>query len=637
VEKVEVVQKQLAIVKQRVWPISKAMLPLFIGAGCLWLLKDRLTAQTLASIVPTLKSLPAEQWIFGLLATCISFWALGRYDMVIHRHFNTGCPAHRASVVGAASIAVGQVVGMGVLTGALVRWRMLPEISFARASKIALTVALSFFMGLGFTVSVVSLVFSVPYVPGYIAYASIFLFVIIILSSLFNPFRNSALSRFRFLSLPAVSGILVWTLIDTTAAAFALYALMPETAGIGFSVLLPAYLAALTAALITGTPGGVGPFELTLLAFLPGAPEADVMAGVIAFRLIYYALPALIAAIILCRPFEEKEAANAAPAPALPSPDGSEFTTGPRAETGVCRQNNARILTAGPARLAVVSTPQTETALFDPIMGRPGFDPSNLVRLAKNHNKIACFYKISARYAAKLRHQGFIILYICDEAVLDPSRFSLEGSGFRQLRRKLGKAAKAGVVVSRAENLPLAEMAKLDREWQQNNGKARGFSMGRFSPEYLRRQRVYVARQGTELVGFISLHVGARELCLDLMRSGRDTPDGTMHQLIITALQEAANEGYTRLSLAALPPVINGRLPAENLLQPMLDSGLGGIGLSQFKTAFKPRREPLYAAARSWTGLTFALIDLSLAVRHPDTNPAQKDHEDIGFARARET
>lgn len=613
------------------------MLPLFIGATCLWLLSDRLNAQTMASIAPTLKSLPAQQWIFGLIATCVSFWALGRYDVIIHRHFNTGCPAHRASVVGAASIAVGQLVGMGVLTGALVRWRMLPELSFARAGKLALIVALSFFIGLGFTAAIVSLIFSVSYIPGYIAYAYILFTVIIVLASIFNPTKVPVLSRIRFPSLPAISGILVLTLIDTTAAALALYALMPETAGIGFSVLFPAYLAALTTALITGTPGGVGPFELTLLALLPTAPEADVMAGVVAFRLIYYALPALIAAIVLCRPFDEKSTAISGPRISMPSVEGQEFTTGPRSETGVCRQNNGRILHAGMARLAVASTAQTETALFDPIAGYPGFDPAGLLQLAKNGNKIACFYKLSARYAARLRRQGFKTLHIADEAVLDPSQFTLQGSAFRQLRRKLNKAEKAGVNVTLAHDLPLPEMARIDQEWQDKTGTARGFSMGRFCPEYLRQQRIYIARQDADIIGYISLHVGADELCLDLMRTASCAPDGTMHQLIITALGDATSEGYTRLSLAALPPANTDQSGAGNFRQSMITSLSGGAGLRQFKTCFKPRLEPLYAAAKSWPALALALLDLSFVIRRPDTNATQKDHEELAFARARET
>lgn len=613
------------------------MLPLFIGAACLWLLKDRLTAQTLASIIPTLKTLPAQQWLIGLLATCVSFWALGRYDVIIHRHFNTGCPAHRASVVGAASIAVGQVVGMGVVTGALVRWRMLPELSVARAGKIALTVAVSFFIGFGFTAAIISLILSVKFIPSYIAVAYILLFAILVLSSVLYPLKTPFLRRLRLPTLPAITGILVLTLIDTTAAAFALYALMPETAGIGFSVLLPAYLAALTAALVTGTPGGVGPFELSLLALLPGAPEVDVMAGIVAFRLIYYALPALIAALVLFRPYEEKAPRQSAPRLSAPSPEGVEFTAGQRSEAGVCRQNNGRILHLGAARLAVAATPQTEAAMFDPLTGRPGFDPAGLLALAKNQNKVACFYKLSGRYAAKLRHQGFKILRIADEAVLDPGRFSLEGSQFRQLRRKLSKAKKAGVSVALAHTLPLPEMARVDREWQQNNGPARGFSMGHFCPNYLRQQRVYIARQGPEIIAYISFHIGANELCLDLMRSASCAPDGTMHQLIVTALEDAASEGYPRLSLAAIPPAIAGQSVIGNFHQSVITWLSGGAGLSQFKTCFKPRLEPLYAAAKSWPAMTLALVDLSRTIRHPGTNTPQKDHEELAFARADES
>ncbi len=635
------VDKNSTIVKSRVWPVSKAMLPLFIGAACLWLLGDRLNAQTMASIIPTLKTLPAGHWFVGLVATGLSFWAVGRYDVILHRHFNTGCPAHRASIVGAAAIAVGQLVGMGVLTGALVRWRMLPEISVVQAGKIAFTVTLSFFMGLGVSIAMISLIFSVPYVPEYLAYIYILLFLILCLGSHLHLTKMPVLPRISLPSLPAITGLLGLTLLDTTAAALALYALMPETAGIGFPVLLAAYLMALGAALISGTPGGVGPFELTLLALLPNAPEADVMAGIIAFRLIYYALPAFIAAIILCRPFEEKLPAAPAPSLSAPSATVDDFSKGSRSEIGVCRQNQARLLHTGAARLAVTSTPQTLTALFDPITGRPGFDPTNLLTLARNRNKIACFYKLSARYAAGLRRRGFKTLHIADEAVLDPGRFSHEGPAFRQLRRKLSKAEKAGVAISISDDHPLPEMARIDQQWQQKSGKARGFSMGRFCPQYIRFQRIYIATQDTELIGYISLHTNNNEICLDLMRSRECAPDGTMHMLIMAAIRDAALEGRNRLSLAALPPGIAAKSRVKNLYIKVLTSLSGGAGLRQFKTCFKPRLEPLYACANSWPALAFALLDLSMAIRHPDSHPdtrcPQKDHENIAFARARET
>ena len=50
---------------------------------------------------------------------------------------NTGTDdgmAHRAGVIG---IAVSQTLGMGVLTGALVRWRMLPKTSLWQSTRLS--------------------------------------------------------------------------------------------------------------------------------------------------------------------------------------------------------------------------------------------------------------------------------------------------------------------------------------------------------------------------------------------------------------------------------------------------------------------------------------------------------------------
>ena len=141
--------KGLSVIRQRVWPASRQLVPLLIGGACLWAIGQRFDAASLPQIGHALLGLEPAQWIMAMLATAVSFWALGRYDVVLHRHLRTGCaPAHAARVVPAA-IALGQVLGMGgVLTGALVRWRLLPGLSLVEADKLSLTVALSFFAGL---------------------------------------------------------------------------------------------------------------------------------------------------------------------------------------------------------------------------------------------------------------------------------------------------------------------------------------------------------------------------------------------------------------------------------------------------------------------------------------------------------
>ena len=213
-----------------------------------------------------------------------------------------------------------------------------------------------------------------------------------------------------------------------------------------FTTLFPVYLAALTGALVTGTPGGVGPFELTALGLLPQGAAPEFMAGILAFRLIYYALPALIAAWFLYW----REANTTPPVLSGLEPIRDLPQDISRAELGVCLQNGARLLSVGQSQFAIVSTAQTETAMFDPIRGAALAGLPSLLDLAHRRNKVALIYKTTPRVAAALRRAGLTTLHIADEAVIDPQQFHLQGRKFRQVRRKLRQASGAGVKVTRA-------------------------------------------------------------------------------------------------------------------------------------------------------------------------------------------
>ncbi|WP_299844054.1 phosphatidylglycerol lysyltransferase domain-containing protein [uncultured Roseovarius sp.] len=614
--------------RRRALPVSKIILPLAIAGICLWVLHQRLDAGAMNEIGSALQQLNMRQWVLAALATGVSFWAIGRYDVIIHRHIGTGCSPRQAGIVGAASIALGQLLGMGAVVGALVRWRMLKGISAAQATRIALTVTGWFFFGLIGVFALVSLVGPVVILPEMAAFLVILSLIAIALRSFLNPELTLFGRCFRLLSLPALGGILTLTLIDTAAAALALWILMPQGFDAGFAILFPVYLAALTAALITGTPGGVGPFELSLLVFLPHWPEAELMSGIVAFRLVYYAVPAVIAMMVLCKSFP-------ACRPAEQMATGITETliaNAPRAETGVCRQNGASLISSGRTTLAVTKTHQAQIALFDPLRGKTRDALGPLKAVARGSNRCAMIYKASGRHAAACRQGGWKVFHIADEAVLNPVMFTLEGPALRQLRRKLRQADRASIIARRAGDLPVHHMRAIDAEWQARSGHARGFSMGVFCPDYLRHRRVYLAYHEDVIVGFVSFHVSAGEICLDLMRTGADAPDGTMHALIMAAISEAATEGRTRLSLAALPPRSHKNLVFSVILRRFTDAGL-----SRFKTCFAPVRVPLYALSPSWPGMALALLDVARAVHLPNANPAHTHNEDYEFAPHRQT
>ncbi|PJE25711.1 DUF2156 domain-containing protein [Pseudooceanicola antarcticus] len=586
--------------------------PLVVGIACLWLLRNRLGGLDPQQISQALSEVRAAQWLLAGLATALSFWALGRYDGVIHRHLRTAIPDREAQLSGISAIALAQLLGLGVVTGTLARWRLLPRLGPLRAAQVTAAVSASFLVAWALVTAAACLLLAPQLLPQWLALMALAIFLTLPAIALFVPELKVARLRFRFPSLQAMTAITVFAAIDTCAAAAALWVLLPEAPG--FASYLPVFLLALGAGLFAGTPGGIGPFELSLLALLPELAEEELIAAILAFRLVYYLIPGALAAAHVFRPRPAQDPANRAQVPRQ-VPD-LLLEHAPRAESGVARQNGARLLGSASAGGLCVDTPQTLTLLFDPLAGSLAPLLPRLVQAARGSNRMPIVYKCSARQAVEARRAGWHLLHVADEALIDPGAFSLEGPRHRQLRRKLRQAAKAGIEVTRATELPFPEMARLDAEWKRTHGRARGLSTGRYAPSYVQAQRVYGARQHGHLVAFVTFHQNHNQLCLDLMRHGGDLPDGTMHALICAALEDARRLRLP-LSLAAMPAAREEEPPLSARLRRLVAQRSGGAGLTRFKESFAPRRQRLYMAAPGRLSLVLGALDLALAMRRP--------------------
>ena len=587
--------------------LLRIVAPLGIAGVCLVVLADRMQALDLETLWRSAAQVSPLQWIGALVATTVSLWAVGRYDSVAHRHMNTGVGDHAARRSGVCAIAFSQTVGFGVLTGAFARWRMLPGLPPIKAVQLTGFVALSFLSALAILISVTFAFY--PPAPGlrWIGFVAILALPLVLTAAFFlQEIRWRALS-FRLPSIPALTAISGWTVLDTVAAASALYVLLPAGLELNWTAVFAAYLLALAAALLSGTPGGVGPFELTLMAMLPQADPMQLMAGVVAFRMVYFAVPACLAGAALLWPRKGEAFTPPAPKQILhPLPMDR-----PRAETGIIRQNGGYVL-RGTCDMAVLKTRQILAALFDPVCGARRADLEHLRKDAKRRNLSPCLYKCSGSAAANARAMGWKVLRISSEAVLDPLSFTTEGRDRRQLRRKLRQAEKAELYVTRGfAPLPLRRMKRNDQEWQARQGGARGATIGRFDVDYVRDQHVFLAWRGDQLVGFASFHGSNQEWCLDLMRSSDKAPDGTMHALVSAALADAKQAGIPRLSLAAVLDDRFQRTPC---------------GLRQFKASFAPRWRPLYMAAPSWPALALAAAELARVVHFPPVLPTASMH-----------
>lgn len=595
---------------------------------------DRIAALDAARIGAALASVGALQWGLGAVFTGVSFWAVGRYDAVVHRLLGTGVCGAQAVRSGAAAIAVAQTLGMGAITGALARWRLVPGLALFDAMRVSVSVALSFLTGWAVLAAVAVLLLPLP-LPGGRALASAILAAALALAalSLLRPAWARALP-----SLRAMAVILGLAALDTLAAGTVLWVLLPSEITVAPASVLAAYLLALGAGLVLTTPGGVGPFEVALIALLPGLPEEPLLAGVIAYRALYYAVPAAIGGLVLLRG-PRAGVALAAPrpglttlpqAPHLPFLVDAVIDAAPRAEAGLLRHGRLGLLGdhAGRPVAMAAETGQSLVMLSDPLRAEAA--PEAVLDLlslgARARFLTPVLYKSGARLAARARARGWAVVAVADEAWLDPRSFRAEGPAHRQLRRKLRKAESAGLTITPVSpealhplSLPLAEMDEIAQDWAQAHGGERGFSMGSWQRDRLAWPHVYLACDGAgRLQGFVTVHANAGEHTLDLMRARAEAPDGTMHALVAAAIAGAARAGVARFSLAAVPVAPS---PAEPRLLAWVRRHLarasGAPGLRQFKSAFAPSWERLYAAAPNRLGLALAALDLGREIARP--------------------
>ncbi len=513
----------------------RALLTALVTAAFLALLWHRLQGVDPAAVRSALGRIGAPAWGLALAATWASYWAVGRYDDAVHRHLGTGVPPAQARRAGISAIALSQVLGLGLVTGALVRWRMLPSLTLGQAARLTLAVTLLFLAGWALVTALAVLLLDGPFRAAAVA---VVVAMALAAALALRPPRGLRVWP-NLLTLGRMAGLAA---VDCLMAALALWLLLPEAAPL--SAVLPAILLALGAGLVSGTPGGIGAFEVTLIALLPGHQAAPMVAAVLAWRGVYHLLPAALAtALVLRGPRAERRADNVAAVPDVPA-----FP-----EAGLMRQGQFQPLAAAGTLFAAARTPHALVALRAPLGGEGGVrDLMSLRARAAAEARLAVVYKAPARLALAARQAGWAVLALSREAWLDPQSFALERPERAPLRRKLRKAAAAGVA-ARCEPPDLAELQRLNADWSAAHGGEQGFSMGRFQPDYVAGQRVYVARKGSRPVGFASFHTTEGAWSLDLLRPHPAAPEGTAQALIAAALADAQRAGVARLSLAAVP------------------------------------------------------------------------------------
>ncbi|TPW31946.1 bifunctional lysylphosphatidylglycerol flippase/synthetase MprF [Pararhizobium mangrovi] len=257
-------------------------------------------------------NLPTIIVLWSLVATAASYCALATYDISATRIAAPGKVSWPvASVAGMAGFAFSNFLGFHLVTGGAVRYRIYARLGLdgAEIAKIILLtwsglwLAITGLIATAVIISPAGIPFihllntTVDRVAGTLA--------LIGLVALF-VYAGRDGREFRLwnwqLILPGRGPLflqLVAGLLDIAGATYALYVLIPPDVQPGFAPFVVIYLSAVVLAVVSHVPGGVGVFEVTMMAALGASGRADVLAALMVYRIIYYVLPFVVAAAIL--------------------------------------------------------------------------------------------------------------------------------------------------------------------------------------------------------------------------------------------------------------------------------------------------------------------------------------------------
>lgn len=223
---------------------------------------------------------------------------------------------------------------------------------------------------------------------------------------------------------------------------------------------------------------------------------------------------------------------------------------------------------------------------------------------------------------------GLQLVKYGEEARVDLSSFSLDGSDMKALRHAERRAIREGasfeIIPAAAVPHLMSTLRIVSDEWLAAKRQAeKAFSIGRFDPAYLARFDCAVVRQHGVIVAFANIWAtGDREeLSVDLMRHGVQTPYGAMDYLFVSLMKWGRDQGYRwfNLGLAPLSGIEARRLApiwarVGGLLYRHGDAFYSFEGLRAYKEKFAPCWEPRYIAAPHGLGLARALLDLQTLI-----------------------
>ena len=292
--------------------LLRALGPVIVGCifmGAVYLLYREISKYSLADIRMSLAQISMGSIVLSVLLAVINYIILIGYDWLALKGIHKTLPPARVSLVSFVGQAVSYNFG-ALLGGSTVRFRFYSSWGFSPMDivRLVLMLAITFWVG---ALGLVGAIFMIAppvippelgvHMPMDIRPLGGILFLIAVSYLVVCKFIHKPIHIFgKEFAFPPFKIAVAQALVagaDLVAAGACLYVLLPPDSGITFLQFLPTYLMAMVAVVLTHVPGGAGVLEVVILHLTTASPQA-VFAALLCFRVIYYLLPLLLAAII---------------------------------------------------------------------------------------------------------------------------------------------------------------------------------------------------------------------------------------------------------------------------------------------------------------------------------------------------
>jgi len=287
-----------------------------IGLGAvafsIWLLFHELRGLSLRELQHSLLAIRMRDWILAVAATLLAYGALAAYDHLALVHLKKHVGWLFITICSFTTYALSHNIGASVFSGSVVRYRAYSSKGLS-GSEVGILVAfcsVTFVLGtilLGGIVLVLEPELTERFAEDLPLMASsmtgivlLGLVALYVLGSILHlrPLRIGSFT-IEYPRPPIVARQLLIAPLELIGAAGIIYFALPEAGNPGFLVILGIFLISFSAALISHAPGGIGVLEITFLTGLPEMDDADVLAALLVFRLLYLIIPFVLALFVV--------------------------------------------------------------------------------------------------------------------------------------------------------------------------------------------------------------------------------------------------------------------------------------------------------------------------------------------------